>query len=82
MPFWFWSIFGEMYWELFFLDIKVTFSEKSTEKLRNLFFLPGLNKANSEKNLDLFKQLFLKKTLKGDKYKKKNFSPTKWAIYC
>ena len=68
MPFLVLNYFWGNVLRIFFLDIKVTFSEKSTEKLRNLFFLPGLNKANSEENLDLFKQLFLKKTLKGDKY--------------
>ena len=36
----FWSILGEILRELFFLDIKVTISETSTEILRNLFFLP------------------------------------------
>ena len=64
----FWNFLGEIDREHFFLVKKLTISETSTEILRNLFFLPWLKKANSEENLDLFKQLFLKKTLKGDKY--------------
>ena len=40
----------------------------STEILTNLFFLPCLKWANPEENLDLFKQLFLIKPVKGDKY--------------
>ena len=36
---WFWSILVEINRELFFLDIKWTISEKSTEILRKFFFL-------------------------------------------
>ena len=57
----------EIHREYFFLDIKVTISEASTEILRNLFFCPCLKGANTEENLDLFKQLFLFKPVKGDK---------------
>ena len=60
--------FGEIRRELFFLDIKVTISETSTEIFREFFFLPCLKVANPEENLDLFKQLFLIKPVKGDKY--------------
>ena len=67
--FWlFWSIFEEIYRELFFLDIKVTISETSSEILRNLFFGPILKRTNPEEKLALFKQLFLIKPLKGNKY--------------
>ncbi len=57
----------EIHRERFFLDKKVTILETSTEILRNLFFLPCLIGANLEENLDLFKQLFLIKLVKGDK---------------
>ena len=63
-----WRILRVIHRELFFLVNKVTISETSTEILRNLFFLPCLKRANSEENLDLFKQVFFKKKLKGDKY--------------
>ena len=69
----FWSIFGEILWELFFLDINVTIAETSTEKLRNLIFLPCSEGPNSEENLDLFKQLFMIKQVKEDKYYKTCF---------
>ena len=60
--------FLEIHIELFFLDIKVTISETSTEILRNLFFLLYLKGTNPEENLDLFKQVFLIKPVKRDKY--------------
>ena len=59
---------GEIHREHFFIDIKVTMSETSTEIQDILFFLPCLKRANYEENLDLFKQLFLIKTSKVDKY--------------
>ena len=61
----FWSIFGEIHSrtrELFFLDIKVTISETSTEILRKFCFFyhvwKGANpeENRTEENLDLFKQ--------------------------
>ena len=61
---WFWSIFGKIHRDLFFLDKKVTISETSTEKLRNFFFLPFLIRGKSWGNLDLFKLLFWSKLLK------------------
>ena len=67
------KLFGEIHRENFFIDIKVTISETSTEILRNYFFLPCLKRANYEENLFLFKQLFLIKTLKLDKYYQKLF---------
>ena len=54
--------------ELFFLDIKVTISETKTEILRNFVFLTIFERDKSGGNLDLFKQLFLTKPLKQDKY--------------
>ena len=56
------SIYGEIHRELFFLDIKVTISETSTEILGKFVFLPCLKGANPEKNLDLYKQLFFDQT--------------------
>ena len=40
----FWSIVGEIYRELFFLDIKVTISETSSEILRKFVFLTMFEK--------------------------------------
>ena len=54
--------------ELLILGKKLTISEKSTEMLRKFVFLNKFKKGNSEKNLDLFKPLFLIKPVKGDKY--------------
>ena len=49
MPFCcFWNIFGKIHRELFFLYIKVTISEKSTEIVRIFFFLPILKGSNPE----------------------------------
>ena len=61
----FWSNLLEIHRELFFLDIKVTISETSTEKLRKFVFLPSLKGANPEENLDMFKLLFFIKPVKG-----------------
>ena len=69
MPFCSFEAFGGKFIKKkFFLDIKVTISERSTEILRNVFFLPCLKGAHREENLDLFKQVFLIKPVKGDKY--------------
>ena len=43
----------------------------NTEILRKFVFLPGLKEANPGENLDLFKQLYLIKPVKGKKKKKK-----------
>ena len=64
----FWSILGEIYRELFFLDIKVTIAETHNGKGENPVFLTNLKEANPEENMDLFKQQFLIKLVKGDKY--------------
>ena len=69
----FWSILGEIHRKNLFLVKKVTFSERRIEKLRNLFNLIFLIKVNPEENLDLFKQLFLIKPVKGDNIKKNKF---------
>ena len=63
----FWSILGEIQSELPFF-VKLTFSERSTEILRKFVYLNTFEKVNSEENLDLFKQPFLIKPVKGDKY--------------
>ena len=68
MPFCFFSTFGAIHRELFLLDIKGTISETSTEILRKFVFLTIFERGNPEENLDLFKQLFLIKPVKGDKY--------------
>ena len=48
---------GEIHRELFFLDIKMTISETSTEILREVCFSYHVWKGvNPEENLDLFKQ--------------------------
>ena len=60
--------FGEIHRELFFLDIKVFISETSTDIHRNCFSYQFLNVENTEENLNLFKQLFLIKPVKGNKY--------------
>ena len=46
----------------------MTISERSTEILKKFVFLNKFEKANPEVNLDLVKQLFLIKPVKGDKY--------------
>ncbi len=48
----FWSIFGEIHRELFFLVKKVTSSETSTEILRNFFFYHIWKETNPEENVD------------------------------
>ena len=48
--------------------LKKWLSQKPTLKFPEFFFLPCLKEANPEENLDLFKQLFLIKPVKGDKY--------------
>ena len=58
------SILGEIHRELFFLEITVTISEKSTEILRKLFFLTMFETDNLEENLALIKQIFFKQTSK------------------
>ena len=45
------------------------------EILGKLFFLPTLKEENPEGNLDLFKQLFLIKSVKGININQKSFSP-------
>ena len=75
MPFCFLKNFGGNSCKLFFLAIKVTISETSTEIFRKVFFVTCLKVANTGENLELFKQLFLIKPVKGVKYKKIYFSP-------
>ena len=67
----FWSIFGEIHREHLFL-FQIWLSQKGAQKNSESFFSLRVWKgAHPEKNLDLFKQLFLIKPLKWDKYKKK-----------
>ena len=62
------SIYGKIHREIFFLDIKLTISETSTEILRKFVFLPRLKGENPEEIMNFFKKLFLIKPVKGDKY--------------
>ena len=71
----FWSILGEIHRKNLFLVKKVTFSERSIENLRNLLNLIFFKRVNPDENVDLFKQLFLIKPVKGDNIKKKVFIP-------
>ena len=59
--------FGKIYRELFFLDIKVFIAERSPKILRKFVFPIMFERGKSEENLDLVKQIFLIKPLKGDK---------------
>ena len=52
---------------------KSDFLRKNIENLRNLLNLIFLKRVNPEENLDLYKQLFLIKPVKGDNIKKKKF---------
>ena len=61
--------FGGIHREIFFLDIKVTISETSTEILRKLVFLNIFEKGQILRKIwDFFKQLFLNKPVIEDKY--------------
>ena len=70
----FWSIFGEIHRELFFLDIKVTISEKWALKYSESLFSYHVWKGeNPEENLDLFKQFYFIKHVKRINIKKTVF---------
>ncbi len=69
------SILGKIHRELLFLGKKVSISERSTELLRKFVFLTFLKRLNPEENLELFKQLFLIKPVKGTNINKNCFSP-------
>ena len=62
------SIFEEIDSKLLFLVKKLTLSETSNIYSESRYFLPYFKWATPEENLDLFKQLFLFKPVKGDKY--------------
>ena len=62
----FWSNLGEIHRELFFIDIKVIIAETSTKLLRKFVFPTMFERGKPEENLNLLKQLFLIKPLKGD----------------
>ena len=49
--------------------------KRALKNSESLFFLPYLKGANPEENLDLFKQFFLKKTLKWININENWFSP-------
>ena len=52
----------------------MTISERSTDILRKFVFLTCFKRVNPEENLDLFKQLFLIKPVKGENINKTGFS--------
>ena len=62
------AFFVEIHRELLFLDRKLAISETAMKYSESLFFLPCLKRKNPEESLDLFKQLFLIKSVKWDKY--------------
>ena len=70
------SILGEIHRELFFLDIKVFIAEMSIKILIKFVFPTLFERGKPEENLDLFKQLFLFKAVKVDKYEQKLFFST------
>ena len=69
----FWSIFGEILRELLFF-VKKRQSQKEAQNTHRVFFLTCLKRAIPEEYLDLFKQMFLIKPLKGDNINKNCFS--------
>ena len=63
----FWSILGEIHRELFFLVQKSDYLREEHWNIQNFVFPYHVWKgANPEENLDLFKQLFFIKPVKGD----------------
>ena len=54
-------------WRIFLFRPKID-QKQALKYSESLFFLPCLKEANPEENLDLFKQLFLIKPVKGVKY--------------
>ena len=82
MPFCcFWSIFGEIHRELFFLDTNVTRSKTITEILRKFVFLTMFEKEQILKKILICLKIFLIKPVKGDKYQQKLFFSTKWTTF-
>ena len=61
----FWSIFGEIHRELFFLDIKMTSQKRALKYSESSFLSPCLKGANTEENLDLFKNYLWSNQWKG-----------------
>ena len=61
----FWGIFTENF---FFCQKSEYLKKKALKYSESCFFLPCLNGANPEENLDLFKKLFLNKQVIEDKY--------------
>ena len=69
MPFCSYEVFwGKITREYFFLDINMTISKRALKYSECLFFLQFLKEANPEENMDLFKQIFLIKLVKGGQY--------------
>ena len=54
--------------ENFYFSQKIDYLRKEHRYTQKFVFLINFEKDNSEENLDLFKQLFLIKPVKGDKY--------------
>ena len=69
------SILGEIHRELLFFFQKGLYQKGVLKNSESFFFLTCLKRGKSWGNLDLFKQLFLIKPVKGDNINKKLFSP-------
>ena len=64
----FWSIFGEIYGEPFFSEIKVISQKRALKNSESFSSYHVCKGKNPEENFDLLKQLFLIKPVKADKY--------------
>ena len=64
-------IFGEIHRDHNFLDIIVIIAERSTKILRKFVFPTMFERGKPVENMGLFKELFLIKPVKGDKYEQK-----------
>ena len=69
------SIFGEIHREFLFFVQKWLSQKRVLKNSESLFFWTFLKRGKSWGNLDLFKQLFLIKPVKGDNINKNCFSP-------
>ena len=69
------TIFGEIHKELLFFSTKWLSLKGVLKNSESLFFWTFLKRGKSWVNLDLFKQLFLIKPVKGNNINKNCFSP-------
>ena len=71
-----WKDFGEIHRKLFFLYIKVTIAEMSTDIIRKFVFLTMFEKGLIPRKIWVYlNNLFLIKPVKGDKYYQNSFLP-------